>query len=335
MRSADRNRTPRKHGMRQSTSMSRSRRRWTLLLLTGSCVLHCTAFFLMLARVDPFYRFFYSFAWWSFILIVASYNQLKSGNSPLLSASPGELFLLFIFSNLTWLFFEVLNFQLNNWHYTGVPLEEWLRWPGVFVAFGTVFPGIFETATLLRNLNLFTQIRIRPLLITGQQRLVLIFLGAVMMILPMLWPTLFFPLVWIGLILLMDPLLYAVDPVHSVSEPMERGECSRLFQLLASGLVCGLLWEFWNYWAGAKWSYTIPYLGFGKVFEMPVLGYLGFLPFALECYLIYHFLLWAFQKARRAGRAATVFLLLAALLFTAASIAGIDRYTVERFEAVF
>ncbi len=26
----------------------------------------------------------------------------------------------------------------------------------------------------------------------------------------------------------------------------------------------------------AKWTYTIPYVGFCKVFEMPLLGYLGY-----------------------------------------------------------
>jgi hypothetical protein len=45
-----------------------------------------------------------------------------------------------------------------------------------------------------------------------------------------------------------------------------------------------VLWEFWNYWALAKWTYTVPYLDHLKVFEMPVLGYLGFPPFVLECY---------------------------------------------------
>ena len=52
--------------------------------------------------------------------------------------------------------------------------------------------------------------------------------------------------------------------------------------------MCGVLWEFWNYWAATKWTYTVPYLGDLKIFEMPVLGYLGFPPFALECYAMWH-----------------------------------------------
>ena len=42
----------------------------------------------------------------------------------------------------------------------------------------------------------------------------------------------------------------------------------------------------------------MPYLGDVKVFEMPVLGYLGFPPFALECFAMYHWL-----RGRLAGPA--------------------------------
>jgi hypothetical protein len=60
--------------------------------------------------------------------------------------------------------------------------------------------------------------------------------------------------------------------------------------LLASGALCGVLWEFWNYWALTRWTYSVPYVSHLKVFEMPALGYLGFPPFALECYAMYHWL---------------------------------------------
>ena len=57
---------------------------------------------------------------------------------------------------------------------------------------------------------------------------------------------------------------------------------------MAGGATCGLCWEFWNYWALAKWSYNLPFLGgleHYRYFEMPWLGFLGFLPFALECWV--------------------------------------------------
>jgi hypothetical protein len=55
---------------------------------------------------------------------------------------------------------------------------------------------------------------------------------------------------------------------------------------LVAGAICGLLWEFWNFWALTKWVYDIPYVGWLKVFEMPILGFLGFPPFAVECYVM-------------------------------------------------
>jgi hypothetical protein len=67
--------------------------------------------------------------------------------------------------------------------------------------------------------------------------------------------------------------------------------------LLAAGAVCGALWEFWNYRALTRWTYTVPYLGDVKLFEMPVLGYLGFPPFALECYAVYQWLRGALGPA--------------------------------------
>jgi hypothetical protein len=37
-------------------------------------------------------------------------------------------------------------------------------------------------------------------------------------------------------------------------------------------------------------------VGFLKIFEMPVLGYLGYLPFALELYAMYWFCMWLWKE---------------------------------------
>ena len=68
-----------------------------------------------------------------------------------------------------------------------------------------------------------------------------------------------------------------------------QGDGSRLTNLIASGLLCGVLWEFWNYWSRAKWHYTVPIMEQVKIFEMPLPGYLGFPAFALECFTMYVF----------------------------------------------
>jgi len=97
------------------------------------------------------------------------------------------------------------------------------------------------------------------------------------------------PLVWVGWALLLEPLNCRRGRPSWLAD-IAIGDASRLLALLASGAICGVLWEFWNYWAATRWTYAVPYLGGIKIFEMPVLGYLGFPPFALESYAMYHWL---------------------------------------------
>jgi len=52
--------------------------------------------------------------------------------------------------------------------------------------------------------------------------------------------------------------------------------------LFAAALICGVFWEMWNIHSWPKWIYIFPYLNAWKIFEMPLAGYLGYLPFGLE-----------------------------------------------------
>ena len=108
------------------------------------------------------------------------------------------------------------------------------------------------------------------------------------------------PAVWLGWAFLLEPLNYCAGSPSWLAD-LARGDASKLSALLVGGAVCGVLWEFWNYWATARWTYTVPYLGSVKLFEMPILGYLGFPPFALECYAIYHALRGLFATGTSAA----------------------------------
>jgi len=50
-----------------------------------------------------------------------------------------------------------------------------------------------------------------------------------------------------------------------------------------AALVCGFFWELWNVKSFAHWEYNIPYVDAYLVFEMPIIGYAGYLPFGLVC----------------------------------------------------
>ena len=77
--------------------------------------------------------------------------------------------------------------------------------------------------------------------------------------------------VWLGSFSL-DPL-NARAGEESILGDWRGGGPGRLVNLLIAGLICGLLWEFWNYWGGTKWIYNVPILPNVKIFEMPILGF--------------------------------------------------------------
>jgi hypothetical protein len=157
-------------------------------------------------------------------------------------------------------------------------------------AFATIFPALFLTARALRAVPLLSRLRVRPFVVSRRVLWVAITVGAVCAVLPLavVSPWLV-PLVWIAYALLLEPVNY-LRGAPSWLRALERGDASLVVSLLAGGLLCGLLWEFWNYWALTRWTYTVPYAGEVKLFEMPLLGYLGFPPFALECFAMYSFL---------------------------------------------
>jgi hypothetical protein len=108
-----------------------------------------------------------------------------------------------------------------------------------------------------------------------------------MLLLPIVYPSPYLAApVWLGFIFLLDPI-NAHAGSESILGDLRAGRRDRLFNLLAAGLLCGLIWEFWNYWAGSKWIYNVPILPEIKLFEMPILGYGGFPPFAVECFVMY------------------------------------------------
>jgi hypothetical protein len=272
---------------------------------------------------EPFTTYFYSFAWWSYILTADALLYLMRGESLIVNKT--RAFLLMIpLSIFCWCIFEGFNFRLANWHYITLPPAFWQRWIGYAVAYGTVLPGLYETAHLIEEVRFFRSVSVRRWRPSHRSLQLMIAVGGVFLLSPLLFPRYCFPLVWIGFALLIEPLLYRFGE-DSLLHDIEHGDLSRILNLLAGGLVCGLLWERWNFWAQAKWIYTVPFFEELKLFEMPLLGFLGFPPFAVSAYAMYRILLMAMQRGKVWIR---VILWSLITLFCLLCFAGIDRYTV-------
>jgi hypothetical protein len=266
------------------------------------------------ARLEPFHSWNTPICWTGFILFADAVVYRARGSSWIRSA-PREFTLLALASIPLWLVFELYNRFLDNWHYTGLPENWWLRMFGYAWAFATIWPAIFEGAELFgllwdpasaglpQKTSAGSRGRTNPADAGshGSGAAVSIAAGALMLIVPFLVPPdvaryLAAP-VWLGFIFLLEP----INTWLGAPSVLPGGSRQRLYNLLLSGLLCGVLWEFWNYWSGAKWHYTVPILQHVKIFEMPLPGYLGFPPFAVECFVMYVFVR-ALVAGPRAGR---------------------------------
>ena len=240
-------------------------------------------------------HWFTPIVWTGYILLIDAAVYKLKGRSLLMTDRLEFLVIAIVSIGGWWLceFYNAPRFWNSNlelwWHYHSLEPNPFVRRVGYDWAFATISPALFETAELLA-LTLFARQKQRTSIKPSRFTLIaLICIGAIGAIVPLFFPSAWFaPAIWLAFILLFDPL-NALRGWPSITGDLSRGDWRRLWSLLASGLVCGFLWEFWNYWALSKWTYTVPYLGHVKIFEMPVLGFLGFPPFAIECWAIYIF----------------------------------------------
>ena len=251
------------------------------LIVLGALVLLLSQVGLFL-QIPPFPTWFYVFAWWSWILFADGVVHLRTGSSLLLSR-PRSFVLLLPWSLAFWLSYEAANFVLLDWYYVFVPADPLERAIGIPVSFATVLPGVLETVDLLGALGFAKPRERRPLEFSPRGLQLLFIAGLLFLVLPLAFPDYAFPLIWGAIVLLAEPLLSRAGKRGYLTQ-FASGDYSILCRYLVAGLCCGLLWEFWNYWATAKWIYTVPFFEEGKLFEMPVLGFLGYPPFALGIY---------------------------------------------------
>jgi hypothetical protein len=258
-----------------------------------------------LAQVEPFWSWNTPIAWTGFILFADSVVFRARGNSWIRSA-PREFLWLSLASIPLWLVFEFYNRFIRNWYYVGLPENTLLRYFGYAWSFATIWPALFEGAELIGvwrgtdrdapgggRLDDERSVLTHNFWTVDNPRLVervSIGLGAALLLLPIIWPSQYLAApVWLGFVFLLDPINLRLGG-ESLARDFHEGRFDRFKNLALSGFLCGILWEFWNYWARAKWHYTVPIMERFKVFEMPLPGYFGFPAFALECFTMYVFL---------------------------------------------
>ncbi|HUA66779.1 MAG TPA: hypothetical protein VME24_13090 [Alphaproteobacteria bacterium] len=228
--------------------------------------------------------------WLGYILVVDALVYRRSGSS-LWSRSRRGFALLFVLSAPAWWLFEIINNRTGNWEYRGAGGFTPLEYNALCtLCFSTVIPAVFETAELARTFRWVKSLR--PCARIPDTQLVNVLLlsaGVAMLVLTLLWPRFFYPFVWISLAFILEPMNRWLRRPHLL-QWLKDGDWRPVISLSLGALICGFFWEMWNEWSWPQWIYHTPGADVLHVFEMPLPGYGGYVPFALELFALKNFI---------------------------------------------
>jgi hypothetical protein len=147
---------------------------------------------------------------------------------------------------------------------------------------------VFGTAELVSTFGWLKRIGRGPAIAPTRATTICFFLAGVAMLAALLrWPGTCFPFLWLSVYFILAPLNVWLKH-RSLAEYTAAGDWRPVLALWIGGLICGFFWELWNFYSYPKWVYRVPFVDFLRVFEMPLLGYGGYMPFALELFALYH-----------------------------------------------
>jgi hypothetical protein len=226
--------------------------------------------------------------WLGYVLVLNALALRRGGHS-LLTDRPGFLVALFPASAAFWWLFEHLNRFVGNWSYAGTAasgdLDYFLQ---ATLPFSSVLPAVASTWAWLDTFPRFDAMGASlPFRVdfNARRAIVALSLGLLALGCIGLYPQALFSMLWIAPLLLFLGLQKLLAG-ETLLAPLARGDWRPLLQPAAAALVCGLFWELWNWGSLAKWHYAIPYVQRFHLFEMPLLGYSGYLPFGIECAVV-------------------------------------------------
>ncbi|MDH3320293.1 MAG: hypothetical protein OEO84_11485 [Betaproteobacteria bacterium] len=222
--------------------------------------------------------------WLGYVVTMNALAYRRSGRSPL-THQRRWLLALFPASAAFWWLFEYLNQYTGNWYYSGVAATgAWDYFLQATLPFSTVLPAVVCTRAWLASFARLGALALPP--VRGHAGLAwgALLLGALALGGLGLWPEQLFALLWLAPLLVLAGL-QKVLVGESLFAPLTHGDWRPVLLPALAALVCGLFWEMWNWGSAAQWHYSVPYVQRFHVFEMPLLGYAGYLPFGVECLL--------------------------------------------------
>ena len=225
--------------------------------------------------------------WLGFILFMDGLVLRRSGTS-LIVRSPKIVILMFLVP--FWWAFEGINQITQNWVYvrseTGTTLVDYVE---ATLSYSTVIPAVFEVSELIGSFGFIKRFARLPALVLSKRQVQLTGLfGLVSLAMLFVWPSYLFPITWLCLFFIFDPINHLAGRPSIISQ-VRNGDYRLVVAFAIGALVCGFFWEMWNRDASVSWEYNVGIFDFARIFQMPLLGYGGYLPFGLETYAVFHF----------------------------------------------
>lgn len=223
--------------------------------------------------------------WLGYVVTVNALAFRGTGRSPLTHRT-GWFLVLFPASAAFWWLFEYLNQFVSNWYYTGTEAgSDWDYFLQATLPFSTVLPAVASTLAWLRQFPRAEALALPAVPVSSMLAWLALATGIATLAAMGVSPELFYAALWVGPPLVLLGLQQIVMG-ETLLSPLARGDWRPLLQPALAALVCGFFWEMWNYGGLAQWHYSIPYAQRFHVFEMPLLGYAGYLPFGVTCALV-------------------------------------------------
>jgi hypothetical protein len=230
----------------------------------------------------------FSFLWLAYIAVVNALCRWRTGGC-MLTDRTRFFAALFPASAAFWWFFEYLNRFVQNWYYVGPALSRFEYFVYATLPFATVLPAVLATRELLQSTAWVQQSFgcMTPLRLPGGRLLPWAALTASAFGLAGIgvWPDTLFPLLWVSPLIILAALRSLRRQPH-ILQDFTRSDWTGAASAALAALICGVFWEMWNGGSLSHWKYSIPYVQRFHLFEMPILGYAGYLPFGLECALV-------------------------------------------------
>lgn len=232
--------------------------------------------------------------WLGYCLAIDGLVYWRTGTS-LLTRDRGNYIGLFVISAPVWWLFELLNLRTQNWIYLGTDGYTSLQYTfWTTLSFSTVIPAVFGSAELVASFGFIKRLKAGPVIGTDKRTTSTFFvLGWVMLASMLAWPGIFFPFLWLSLYFVLEPLNIWLGN-RSLAHWTKNADWRPVVSLWLGVLLTAFFWEMWNYYSFPKWIYRVPWGDWLHIFEMPALGYGGYLPFALELYALYHLIVGFF-----------------------------------------